>query len=144
MNDRNPAALPYMTDRRIDVLVVDDSTVSQMLLVYILESDPQIRVVGMVNDGQAALEFVHAHPPDVILMDIHMPRMDGYEATRRIMEARPVPIIVCTATTDPTEVATTFRALEAGALACVGKPVGREHPDFDDMAANLREMVKLM
>jgi len=133
-----------MTDRKINVLVVDDSKVAQMLLVHILESDPHIRVVGTVNNGQAALDFVQEHPPDVILMDIHMPGMDGFEATRRIMETRPVPIIVCTATTNPREVATTFRVMEAGALACVGKPVGREHADFDQMAANLLEMVKLM
>lgn len=133
-----------MTDRTINVLVVDDSKVAQMLLVHILESDPQIRVVGAVNDGQAALEFVKANTPDVILMDIHMPRMDGFEATRRIMETQPVPIIVCTATTDPKEVATTFRVMEAGAVACVGKPVGREHADFDEMAANIRQTVRLM
>jgi len=70
--------------------------------------------------------------------------MDGFEATRRIMETQPVPIIVCTATTDPKNVATTFRVMEAGALACVGKPVGREHADFDEMAENIRQTVKLM
>jgi two-component system, chemotaxis family, protein-glutamate methylesterase/glutaminase len=133
-----------MTDRRINVLVVDDSKVCQMLLAHILESDPQIRVIGAVDDGQAALEFVRARVPDVILMDIHMPRMDGFEATRRIMETQPVPIIVCTATTKPRDVATTFRVLEAGAVACLGKPVGREHPDFDAMAENIRQTVKLM
>ncbi len=133
-----------MTDRKINVLVVDDSKVARMLLVHILESDPQIRVVGAVNDGQAALDFVKANPPDVIVMDIHMPRMDGFETTRRIMETQPVPIIVCTATTNPREVATTFRVMEAGALACVEKPVGPEHPDFDQTAAHLLETVKLM
>jgi two-component system chemotaxis response regulator CheB len=133
-----------MTDRRINVLVVDDSKVAQMLLTDILESDPQIRVIGAVDDGQAALEFVSARAPDVILMDIHMPRMDGFEATRRIMETQPVPIIVCTATTSPKDVATTFRVIEAGAVACVQKPVGREHADFDAMAENIRQTVKLM
>lgn len=133
-----------MTDRGIDVLVVDDSRVGQMLQTRILESDPRIRVIGAVSDGQTALDFVKAHVPDVILMDIHMPGMDGFEATRRIMETQPVPIIVCTATTDPQGIATTFRAMEAGALACVGKPVGREHADFDEMAENIRQTVRLM
>ena len=128
----------------ITVLVVDDSEVARMLLVHILESDPQIRVVGVVSDGQAALDFVKATTPDVIVMDIHMPRMDGFETTRRIMETQPVPIIVCTATTNPREVATTFRVLEAGALACVEKPVGPEHADFDQRAAHLLETIKLM
>jgi two-component system chemotaxis response regulator CheB len=133
-----------MTDRKISVLVVDDSKVAQMLLVHILESDPEIRVVGTVSDGQAALEFVKERAPDVILMDLHMPGMDGFETTRRIMETQPVPIIVCTATADPREVATVFRVMEVGALACVEKPVGREHADFDQIAAHLRQTVKLM
>ena len=130
--------------KTIRVLIVDDSKVAQMLLAHILESDPQIRVIGAVGDGQAAVDFVTTHTPDVILMDIHMPHMDGFEATRRIMETHPVPIVVCTATANPREVATTFRVMEAGALACVEKPVGREHPDFEPRAANLRETVKLM
>jgi two-component system chemotaxis response regulator CheB len=133
-----------MTDRKISVLVVDDSSVARMLLVHILESDPEICVAGAVSDGQAALDFVNASMPDVILMDLHMPGMDGFEATRRIMETQPVPIIVCTATADPKEVATVFRAMEVGALACVEKPVGRAHADFEQVAANLRQTVKLM
>ena len=133
-----------MAERRIRVLVVDDSKVAQMLLVHILESDPEICVVGAVGDGLAALDFVKAHAPDVILMDLHMPRMDGFEATRRIMETQPVPIIVCTATADPKEAATAFRVMEVGALACVEKPVGREQAGFDQVAANLRQTVKLM
>ena len=133
-----------MAERRIRVLVVDDSKVAQMLLVHILESDPDICVVGAVGDGLAALDFVNAHAPDVILMDLHMPRMDGFEATRRIMETHPVPIIVCTATADPKEAATAFRVMEVGALACVEKPMDREHAGFDQVAANLRQTVKLM
>jgi len=133
-----------MTHHQIRVLVVDDSAVVRKLLVHILESDPQIQVVGAVSDGQAALDFLKEHVPDVIVMDIHMPRMDGFETTRRIMETQPVPIIVCTATTNPHEVATTFRVMEAGALACVQKPVGPEHADFDQAAAHLRQTVKLM
>jgi two-component system chemotaxis response regulator CheB len=132
------------SNRPIKVLVVDDTAVTRMLLVHLLDSDPGIRVVGAVADGQAAVEFVQAEKPDVVLMDIHMPRLDGFEATRRIMETQPVPIVICSATTDPTEVATTFRLLEAGALACVAKPVSREHPDFEPLTANLLQTVRLM
>jgi two-component system chemotaxis response regulator CheB len=133
-----------MTDTKINVLVVDDSSVSRMLLVHLLESDPQIRVIGAVNDGQAAIDFVNGHKPDVIVMDIHMPHLDGFEATRRIMETQPVPIIICTATTDPKEIATTFRLMEAGAVACEEKPVAREHPDFEQLVTSLLQTVKLM
>lgn len=133
-----------MTEDKIDVLVVDDSRVARMLLVHLLESDPQIRVIDAVDSGQAALDFLKDRKPDVVLMDIQMPRLDGFETTRRIMETHPLPIIICTATTDPKEVATTFRAMEAGAVACLQKPVAHEHPDHEELARSLLETIKLM
>jgi len=133
-----------MTNNNINVLVVDDSSVSRTLLVHLLESDAQIHVIGAVNDGQAAIDFVNSRRPDLVLMDIHMPHLDGFEATRRIMETHPVPIIICTATTNPEEAVTLFRLMEAGAVACVQKPVTREHADFEPLVINLLQTVKLM
>ena len=133
-----------MTDGLVSVLVVDDSRVAQMLLVHILESDPKILVAGAVDSGLAAIEFVNVCRPDVVLMDIHMPEMDGFETARRIMETHPVPIVVCSAITNPAEVATTFHVMEAGALACVEKPAGPEHPEYQQMAATIRQTVRLM
>ena len=133
-----------MTEAKINVLVAEDSKVTRMLLVHLLESDPLIRVIGAVNDGQAALDFIKDNKPDVVLMDIHMPRLDGFEATRRIMETQAVPIVICSATTDTKNTVTVFRSMEAGAVACIEKPVGREHADFEEMATNLVQTVKLM
>src|SRR5258706_9874694 len=82
--------------------------------------------------------------PDVVMMDIHMTRLDGFEATRRIMETQPVPIVICSATARALDIVTTFRAMEAGAIACIEKPVGGEHDDFEAKAAQLLETVKLM
>ena len=128
----------------IKVLVADDSATTRLFLAEVLDSDPQLRVVGSVGDGQAAVDFVAKHKPDVVLMDLYMPRLDGFEATRRIMETHPLPIVICSATADPKAMDIVFRALEAGAVACIEKPTGREHADFANKSARLIERVKLM
>ena len=133
-----------MINGKIKVLVAEDSAVTRMLLVHLLESDPQIRVIGAVSDGQAAFDFVQGNQPDVVLMDIHMPHLNGFEATRRIMETKPVPIVICSATSNTKGTIFTFEALEAGAIACVEKPLNRERGDFEAMVAHMLETVKLM
>ena len=133
-----------MNADKIRVLVAEDSQVTRMLLVHLLNSDPRMQVIGAVHDGQAALDFLDGGDrPDVIVMDIHMPRLDGFEATRRIMESRPLPIIICTATADPQDVAVAFRSMEAGAVACVEKPVAAGS-DFELKLDNLLQTVRLM
>ena len=128
----------------INVLVVEDSRVIKEYLVYLLESDPDLRVMGTAGDGEAALQFLATRRPDVILMDIHMPGIDGIEATRRIMSSNPVPIVVCTANTNCDEVGTAMRALEAGALAVLKKPVGLGDPNAETEAATIISTLKLM
>ncbi|WP_328700384.1 chemotaxis-specific protein-glutamate methyltransferase CheB [Caenimonas soli] len=126
------------------MLVVEDSKVACLLLVHLLESDPRICVIGSVGDGEAALDFLKNSRPDVVLMDIHMPRLDGFEATRRIMETQPVPIVICSANMDVKDTAIVFRAMEAGAIACIEKPLRRGHEHFEATAAHLLETVRLM
>lgn len=113
-------------------------------LLHILGSDPDIRVVGTAGDGEAAIDAVRRLQPDVITMDIHMPKMDGLEATRRIMEEHPVPIVIVSGSTDPHDVAITFSATEAGALAVLRRPNGIGHPEFERTARELVQTVKLM
>src|ERR1700730_17885266 len=122
----------------INVLVVEDSPVIREFLIYILSSDPGIRVVASVSNGEEAIEAVKRYRPDVITMDIHMPRMDGIEATRHIMETLPTPIVIVSGSTDPHENTKTFRAMEAGALAVLIRPPGIGHPDHE---ACVRELV---
>ncbi len=128
----------------IRVLVVEDSPVVAQFLVHILGSDPELEVVGTAADGEAAVEAVELTRPDVVTMDVHMPRMDGYEASRRIMESRPTPIVVVSETPDTAETNKAFRAMEAGALAVLERPAGIGHPNQEASAANLVRTVKLM
>jgi two-component system chemotaxis response regulator CheB len=128
----------------IKVLIVEDSRVTQEFLTYVLKSDPDIDVVGVVDDGINALQAVKEKHPDVITMDIHMPQMGGFEATRLIMENAPRPIVIVSASTGAKDVASTFQALEAGALAVVLTPPGIGHPDHEAAARELVQTVKLM
>jgi two-component system chemotaxis response regulator CheB len=125
-------------------VVVDDSRVSREGLVELLNADPDVEVVGTASNGQEAIGAVSRVRPDVITMDIHMPVMNGYEATRRIMETLPTPIVIVSGSSAPLEVAKTFRALEAGALSVVEKPAGPGHPDRESTAHEVLRAVKLM
>jgi two-component system chemotaxis response regulator CheB len=128
----------------IKVLIVEDSAVVQQFLVYVLSSDPDIRVIGTTNNGEEALEFLKQEKPDVITMDIHMPRMNGFETTRKVMATHPTPIVIVSGSVQPNEVSTTFRAIEAGALAVVPRPNGLGHPDYERTARTLIQTVKTM
>jgi len=128
----------------INVLVVDDSPVVREFLVSLLRADPTVRVVGIAGDGEEALQAVGRCRPDVVTMDIHMPKMDGLEATRRMMETHPVPIVVITGSHAPKEVAATFRVMEAGALVVLPRPTGPGHPDHDATTREFVQTVKLM
>ena len=128
----------------IKVLVVEDSPVLQEFLIHIISSDPTMHVIGVANNGEEALEAVRSKKPDIITMDIHMPKMDGLEATRRIMETHPTPIVVVSGSSNAQEVEPTFRAMEAGALAVVQRPRGNDHPAHEASAKVLVETVKLM
>jgi two-component system chemotaxis response regulator CheB len=127
----------------IRVLVVEDSAVAREYLVHLFDQDPALEVVGIAKDGLEAVEQAEHLRPDIITMDVHMPRMNGYEATRRIMERTPTPIVMMSAYTSD-DVPMAFDALKAGAVALVDKPPGAEHSHHAGSICQLLEQVKLM
>lgn len=110
-----------ITGRPIRVLVVEDSRLMRGVIGDILASDPDIEVVGAAGDGVEAMEAVARLAPDVVTMDVAMPRADGLEAVGRIMSERPTPIVMISAHTRHGSAAA-IRALELGAVEVVAKP----------------------
>jgi two-component system chemotaxis response regulator CheB len=128
----------------IRVLVVEDSTTARALLVTILRSDPGVEVVGEAADGVEGVALVQKLLPDVVTMDVHMPRMDGLAATKEIMITAPTPIVIVTGSQSLADVGMALNVLRAGALAVVHKPPGPGAPGFDEAARKLLETVKAM
>lgn len=124
------------------VLIVDDSPVLRQLLRAVMESDG-CEVVE-AEDGAAALRVLATWQPDVVSMDVHMPGMNGYETTTRILERYPIPVVVVTASADVHASETAIRALSAGALAVVEKPCGPWSRAFDTTTADLLRVLHSM
>lgn len=129
----------------IKVLIVEDSPTMSNHLEFILNSDSEIKVIGKVKNGKKAIDFLDKHSkPDVVVMDIYMPEMDGIEATYRIMAYRPVPIIIISNTANIKEKSISFRAIDAGAVTLFDKPSGVNSPKFKEDAKEFIKIVKLM
>jgi two-component system, chemotaxis family, protein-glutamate methylesterase/glutaminase len=128
----------------IRLLVVEDSKTVQQALVAAFHTDPQLRVIGTAETGEAAVAAAQSLRPDIITMDINLPGMDGFEATRAIMSSCPVPIVIVTGRLDPRDSATLFRVLAAGALMVLAKPDPVGSPGWGASTARLIHQVKLM
>ncbi len=128
----------------IRVLIVEDSPVIREFLAHIFRSDPDFEIAGLAHNGEEAVRAARLLRPSVVTMDINMPVMDGLEATRRIMETSPVPIVVVSGNTVMEELAFTFQALEAGALAVVLRPPGFHDGSSGSLARELLHTVKMM
>ena len=127
---------------RVRVLVVDDSALMRKLIPIILSRDPNIEVVGTAMDGSFALKKIEELQPDVVTLDLEMPRMDGMETLRLIMRRAPLPVILFS-THSKEGAYSTFKALALGAIDFVAKPKDAAAGNLDAIAAQLIEKVKV-
>ncbi len=128
----------------IRILIVDDSPTERIYLEHVIGSEPDMEIAGTAADGEEAVKKASRLRPDVILMDIQLPGMDGYAATRKIMAANPVPIVVVSARIDSEQMNKSFEALCAGASCALEKPTGPGHPGAADMIRKIVQTVRLL
>jgi two-component system, chemotaxis family, protein-glutamate methylesterase/glutaminase len=123
----------------IRVLLVEDSVTQREILRRLLNQDGNFSVVAEAQNGREAVARVADCRPDVVLMDIHMPDMNGVEATREIMQRFPVPIVIASATLKKREIDLGLEALKAGAVSVIAKPEGAVLLHLQKIAPQLRE-----
>lgn len=125
----------------IKVLVVDDSALMRQILGEILRQDPQLTVVGSAPNPYVAWEKIRTLQPDVLTLDVEMPRMDGLTFLEKLMRARPMPVVMVSSLTER-GCETTMRALELGAVDFVTKPKVDVNSGTIELGAEIMEKVK--
>ncbi|MGV3551040.1 protein-glutamate methylesterase/protein-glutamine glutaminase [Rhizobium sp.] len=128
-------------NRKIRVLVIDDSASVRQALTKVLEEDPEIEVMGAASDPFMAARKIQEDLPDVITLDVEMPRMDGITFLRKIMSQRPIPVVMCSSLTEEGS-ETLMQALEAGAVDIILKPKIGAADYLADSGVRIRDAVK--
>jgi len=124
----------------IRVLLVDDSSSVRAVLRRFFSRTPDIKVVGEAADGAQAVQAVIDLQPHVVVMDLHMPVLDGYQATEQIMAVRPTPIVVLSSRANRNQMQIAFEAMRRGALEVLPKP--EDTPSWQQLAESLPETVR--
>jgi len=127
--------------KRIKVMVVDDSAVVRQVMTGLLSADPDIEVIHAVSDPLFAIERMKTVWPDVIVLDVEMPRMDGITFLHKVMQERPTPVVICSTLTEK-GTHTTMDALAAGAFATIAKPQLGLKQFLNDNSSDLVATVK--
>lgn len=126
---------------KIRVLVIDDSALMRSLLTEMINSAPDIEVIGAAPDAVIAREMIKTLNPDVLTLDVHMPKMDGLEFLERLMRLRPMPVVMVSSSTAAGS-ETTLKALELGAVDFIGKPRADGNRRMEDYAEELLEKIR--
>jgi len=127
--------------KKIRVLIVDDSASVRQVMTQVLSADPDIEIMGVAADPFVAAKKIQEEIPDVITLDVEMPRMDGITFLRKLMAQRPIPVVMCSSLTE-TGSETLMQALEAGAVDIILKPKIAAADHLAEAAAAIRETVK--
>jgi chemotaxis response regulator CheB len=122
--------------KKIRVLIIDDSHVIRDVLTEILNSSPELEVVGTAEDPLIAREMIKQLNPDVLTLDIEMPRMDGITFLRNLMRLRPMPVVMISALTE-SNAEVTLTALSLGAVDFIAKPAGDTEEGMNDYAEEI-------
>ena len=130
-----------MSAPKIRVLIVDDSAVVRQTLSEVLSSDPEIEVIGTAGDPFVAAERIAEQVPDVITLDIEMPRMDGLTFLKKIMTQHPIPVVICSSLAEDAA-QSTLKALEYGAVDIITKPRYGTKQFLEDSCIVLCQAVK--
>jgi two-component system chemotaxis response regulator CheB len=130
-----------MSSKSLRLLVVDDSAYNRRIIAEVFTNYPEVEVVGKASDGEEALRLATLLKPDVITLDLEMPRMDGFTFLRILMSRQPTAVIVVSSYSQKENV---FKALELGALDFVAKPTAQIAPDATDLRDQILEKVLLV
>lgn len=133
-----------MTGKKVKILIVDDSEVIVQVLCAILKDVPDFEIIGTASNGSDAIKKTKQLKPDIITMDIHMPNMDGIQATKYIMAEHPTPIVIISSHTNKEETNNAFEALTYGALTVFEKPENILDPSFDKQKVKLIKLIRAM
>jgi chemotaxis response regulator CheB len=130
--------------KKIRVVLIEDSLIALQILQRLLEDSQEVEVVGTAQDGAAGLELIGKVNPDVICTDLVMPRMDGLEFTKKVMELYPRPILVISNVVHPTDVDNIYNLMQAGALDFFPKPDGGSPSDYQKLQHVLVTKIKAL
>ncbi len=130
--------------KKIRVLIIEDSGVIREFLKHIISRDPRLEVAAAVETAEEAFALLPKLDVDVISMDIRLPGMNGFDATKHIMTHYPTPVVVVSASVQDEDLKISMNALRAGAMAIMEKPVGVTHQDYEIMAERLCTQLAIM